>query len=226
MNTHDALLVRPPLSMELAEHIRAMIMEGHFKDDEKVPEKALCERFGVSRTPLREALKILSAEGYIQLVPNRGARVCGLTVEEVEQGFPVIATLEGLSGELAVKSITEDEIAAIADMNARMRQAYEAGDLTGYFDLNQAIHHALMDAARNPILTQHHRMLSQRMRRARFISNISPVRWRKAMEEHDLILDALHKRDGERLSRILKRHLENKIETVKETILAAQRTDY
>ena len=70
-------------------------------------------------------------------------------------------------------------------------------------------------------------MLSQRMRRARFISNISPVRWRKAMEEHDLILDALHKRDGERLSRILKRHLEAKIQTVKAAILAAQQgTDY
>ncbi|UOM33777.1 GntR family transcriptional regulator [Acuticoccus sp. I52.16.1] len=227
MNTHDALLVRPPLSMELAEHIRSMIMAGDLKDDQKVPEKALCERFGVSRTPLREALKILSAEGYIQLVPNRGARVCGLTVEEVEQGFPVIATLEGLSGELAVKFATDAEIAAIADMNARMRVAYEAGDLTGYFELNQAIHHALLDAARNPILSQHHRMLSQRMRRARFISNISPVRWRKAMEEHDLILDALHKRDGERLSRILKRHLEAKIQTVKAAILAAQQgTDY
>ena len=222
MNTHDALLVRPPLSMELAEHIRAMILAGELKDDAKIPEKALCERFGVSRTPLREALKILSAEGCIELVPNRGARVCGLTVEEVEQGFPVMATLEGLSGELAVKSITEEEIAAIADMNARMRLAFEAGDLSGYFDLNQAIHLALLEAARNPILTQHHRMLSQRMRRARFISNISRVRWRKAMEEHDLILDALQKRDGQLLSRILKRHLENKIQTVKDAILAAR----
>ncbi|RAI02390.1 GntR family transcriptional regulator [Acuticoccus sediminis] len=221
MNTHDALLVRPPLSMELAEHIRAMILAGDLKDDEKIPERALCERFGVSRTPLREALKILSTEGFLQLVPNRGARVCGLTVADVEEGFPVLATLESLSGELAARSITDAEIDAIADMNARMRACYEAGDLPGYFALNQAIHLAILEAARNPILSQHHRMLSQRMRGARYVSNISAVRWRQAMDEHDLILEALRARNGEELARILKRHLENKIDTVKATILSA-----
>lgn len=218
----DAPIARPPLSMELADHIRAMINEGDLKNDEKIPEKALCERFGVSRTPLREALKLLSAEGYIQLVPNRGARVCGLTVAEVEQGFPVIATLEALSGELAATCATDEEIARIVAMNRAMRAAYEANDLLGYFELNQAIHLAILEAARNPVLTQHHRMLSQRMRRARYISNVSAARWAKAMDEHDLIAEALAARDGPRLAVILKRHLEDKIAVVKATILAGR----
>ncbi|ORE91480.1 GntR family transcriptional regulator [Acuticoccus yangtzensis] len=218
----DAPIARPPLSMELADHIRAMINEGDLKNDEKIPEKALCERFGVSRTPLREALKLLSAEGYIQLVPNRGARVCGLTVAEVEQGFPVIATLEALSGELAATCATDEEIAQIVAMNRAMRAAYEANDLLGYFELNQAIHLAILEAARNPVLTQHHRMLSQRMRRARYISNVSAARWAKAMDEHDLIAEALAARDGPRLAVILKRHLEDKIAVVKATILAGR----
>lgn len=225
MSTEDESLVRPPLSMEIAEHIRAMIMAGDLVDDQKVPEKALCERFGVSRTPLREALKILSTEGFIQLVQNRGARVSGLTVEEVEEGFPVLAALESLSGELAASRITEDEIAAIADMNARMREAFEAQDMPTYFALNQAIHIAILAAARNPTLTSHHHKLSLRMRRARYISNISAARWRQAMDEHDLILEGLRARDGARLARILKRHLENKIKTVKEAILMAQKQD-
>lgn len=225
MTTEATLLVRPPLSMELAEHIREMILAGELGDDEKVPEKALCERFGVSRTPLREALKILSAEGFVQLVPNRGARISGLTIAEVEEGFPVLAALESLSGELAASRITNDEIADVADMNARMRTAFEAGNLPGYFALNQAIHQAILDAARNPTLSQHHQKLSLRMRRARYVSNISAARWRRAMDEHDLILDALAARDGERLAPILKRHLENKIETVKAALLATQKAD-
>lgn len=224
MSTQD-LLVRPPLSMELAEAIRALILAGELADDQKVPEKALCERFGVSRTPLREALKILSTEGFVQLVPNRGARVSGLTIEEVEEGFPVLAALESLSGELAASRITEAEIETIADMNTRMRACTEAGDLPGYFALNQAIHHAILAAARNPTLSQHHQKLSMRMRRARYISNISAARWRRAMDEHDLILEGLRARDGESLSRILKRHLENKIATVKAAIRDHQKAE-
>ncbi|WP_108662846.1 GntR family transcriptional regulator [Acuticoccus kandeliae] len=214
MNVHDASLARPPLSVELADRIRAMIIAGELGGDEKVPEKALTERFGVSRTPLREALKMLSAEGFVQLVPNRGARVCRVTVTEVEEAFPVLGALEALAGEAAAARITDDAVAGIAEMNAAMREAFEATDMPRYFELNQSIHRAILAAAGNPTLTQHHQMLSQRVRRARYVANMTPDRWRQAMDEHDEILAALTERDGPRLAALLKRHLANKMRTV------------
>ncbi|MCF3934746.1 GntR family transcriptional regulator [Acuticoccus sp. M5D2P5] len=218
MNVLDTALSRPPLSVELADRIRAMIIAGELADDEKVPEKALTERFGVSRTPLREALKILSAEGFVRLVPNRGARVCRVTVDEVEEAFPVLAALEALAGELAVQRIAEDEIADVAAKNAAMRTAFEAANMPLYFELNQAIHGAILAAAGNPTLTQYHQMLSQRVRRARYLANMTPDRWRQAMDEHDEILAALAARDGTRLAAVLEQHLKNKMETVKRAL--------
>ncbi len=219
MNLHDTTIARPPLSVELAERVRAMIVSGELAGDEKVPEKALTERFGVSRTPLREALKILAAEGFVRLVPNRGARVSRLTVEEVEEAFPVMAALEAVAGELACKRITDEEIAAVRTCHERMRQAFEEGDMASYFELNQAIHGAILDAARNPTLAQHHKMLSQRVRRARYMANMSGKRWHEAMEEHEEILAALESRQGRRLAPLLKRHLERKMETVKKALI-------
>lgn len=215
MNLHDATLARPPLSVELADRLREMIVSGELPGDAKVPERALTERFGVSRTPLREALKILSTEGFVRLVPNRGARVCRLTVAEVEEAFPVIAALEGLAGELACRHLTRREIAAIRVLHERMRRAFEAGDMPRYFALNQAIHAAILAAARNPTLAQHHQMLSQRVRRARYMANMTDTRWRQAMDEHEAIIEALEAREGPRLAVILRRHLLNKMETVK-----------
>lgn len=222
MNIHDTSLARPPLSVELADRLRTMIVEGELAGDAKVPEKALTERFGVSRTPLREALKILAAEGFVRLVPNRGARVSRLTVEEVEEAFPVMAALEAVAGELACRRITDEEISEIRERHDRMRAAYEAGDMPLYFELNQAIHRAILAAARNPTLTQHQQMLSQRVRRARYMANMSAERWRRAMQEHEEIIDALAAREGQRLARILKGHLENKMETVKAALVAQE----
>ncbi|MEO9786344.1 MAG: GntR family transcriptional regulator, partial [Aurantimonas coralicida] len=90
----DAPLSRPALAVELTDRMRRMIMEGELQAGEKVPEKALTERFGVSRTPVREALKVLAHEGFVQLVPNRGAIVSGETMNELTELFPLVAALE------------------------------------------------------------------------------------------------------------------------------------
>ena len=122
-------LTRPALAVELADRLRQMIVDGDLEPGGKVPEKALTERFGVSRTPLREALKVLAAEGYIRLIPNRGSVVSKLTIEVLEEAFPVIAALEGAAGELACHNASDEEIAAIRKLNDTMHAAFEAGDM-------------------------------------------------------------------------------------------------
>lgn len=215
-------LTRRSLHDELADHLRDLIQAGGIKPGEKVPEKDLCERFGVSRTPLREALKVLASEGIVTLTPNRGASVTALTEQDLDDFFPVLGALEALSGEIACQHITDQEIAAITDIHNEMVEHYNNGDLNPYFRCNRAIHSAIMDATRNAVLQSTHKTLAARIMAARYMANMTPNRWARAVEEHEDILDALQKRDGTRLSFLLKDHLANKLATVKDWVLSRE----
>ena len=211
-------LARPALAVELTDRLRQMILDGDLEPGGKVPEKALTERFGVSRTPVREALKVLAAEGYIRLIPNRGSVVSKLTIKDLEEAFPIIAALEGAAGELACRNASEKEIAAIRKTNDAMHAAFKAGDMPRYFDLNQQIHGAILTAARNPMLLRHHRKVAQFVQRARYQANRTPKRWAEAVGEHDAIIEALEARDGERLGALMKAHLEHKLEVLRRAL--------
>jgi DNA-binding GntR family transcriptional regulator len=195
---------------QLLERLRDMIVEGDLPVGERVPERVLCERFGVSRTPLREALKALAAEGLIELLPNRGARIAPLTAEDVAQTLKVIGALEALAGELACGRITDDELAEIRARHFQMLAHHARRDLLPYFKANQAIHQAIVDASGNPVLVQTYANLSGRIRRARYAANLNPTRWDEAVAEHELILKALMARDGAGLARLMRTHLDNK----------------
>jgi DNA-binding GntR family transcriptional regulator len=210
------LIPRRSLHDELTERIRGIITSGELAPGQKIPERELCEQFGVSRTPLREALKVLASEGIVTLRPNRGAMVRPLTIEELEEVFPVMGALEALSGEIACLHITDAEVEAIRRMHGVMVEHWRRGELQDYFRLNQRIHVAILEATRNETLKSIYRGLSGRLLSARYIANMSPERWAQAVEEHEAILEALDARDGARLAEILKSHLANKLATVKE----------
>ncbi len=209
---------RQSLHDELVQRLRDLIVQGDLAAGERVAEKALCERFGVSRTPLREALKVLASEGLVVLAPNRGATIAVLTIDDIDEVFPVMAALEALAGKLACERITEDEIAEIRAMHYQMLLHHRRNELAPYFRLNQAIHDAILLAARNGTLATMNRSLTGRIRRARYMANMSQSRWDQAVAEHEEILAALSAREGEKLGRILRRHLENKAQVVKESL--------
>lgn len=211
-------LERPSLHEELVTRLRQAVVEGVLEPGAKIPERELCESLGVSRTPLREALKVLANEGLVVLEPNRGARISQITMEEMEAAFPVIAVLEALAGELACDRATDEEIAAIVERHQDMFRSYEAGDRPNYFKANKDIHAALLAAARNPVLEQHYAMLSSRVERARLLANVSDARWAEAVEEHRAIVEAVARRDGARLSGLLKTHLNNKFAALKKAL--------
>ncbi len=213
-----APIQRRPLHNELADRLRHMIVEGELAPGEKLAEKEICEQFGVSRTPLREAMKVLATEGLVLLTPNRGCTVARLTLADLDEAFPIMGALEALSGELACQHITDAELDRIQELHDRMVRRYEAGALRDYFKLNEQIHQMILDAARNPTLAQMQLSLSGRVRRARYMANMSPARWRKAVDEHERILEALKARDAKRLAVLLKEHLANKLQTVKDAL--------
>ena len=211
-------IIRRTLHDELLERLRQMIIDGDLMPGEKVPEKDLCDRFGVSRTPLREALKVLANDGLVTLTPNRGAMIADLTLEDLEEAFPVMGALEALSGEMACANITDAEITDIKKLHNKMVAHYEAREIKPYFRTNQQIHEMILAAARNQTLSSLYRGLEGRIRQARYLANMSTSRWTQAVREHEKIIAALEARDGAGLAKILKNHLASKFETVKDAI--------
>lgn len=204
-------IARRPLAEELADRLRDMIVEAELSPGARISERALCERFGVSRTPLREALKVLAREGLVTLTQNRGASVAALTMDDLEEAFPIMAALEALTGELAASRASETEIRAVALLAETMEAAWAARDRTRYLGLNDDFHAALSEAARNPTLAEMKRALDRRIRRGRRGASVSEKRWAEAIAEHRAIAEALGARDAARLSALLRAHMENKL---------------
>jgi DNA-binding GntR family transcriptional regulator len=201
--------------------LRDMIVAGELVPGARLNERLLCERLRISRTPLREALKTLAAEGLVTLLPNRGAIVAAIDPQEVAELFRVMGSLESLAGELACAHATETEVAEVAALHYRMRLHFTRRERPEYFACNQAIHEKIFEAAHNTVLLDVYRKLSGRLRRARFAANLSDARWSKAMAEHDEILAALTARDGRGLAALLDAHLRNKLDAVCRALAAA-----
>jgi DNA-binding GntR family transcriptional regulator len=197
---------------EILSRLRDYVVEGNIPDGARVPERQLCELFGISRTPLREALKVLAAEGLIDLLPNRGARVRQLSRRDLEELFEVMGGLESLAGRLACESITDAEIAEIERLHYEMYGYYLHRDMHNYFQTNQRIHEKIVEASRNETLRGTYANFAGRIRRVRYSANFARKhqRWGEAMREHEAILDALRRRAASELSDILFHHLRAK----------------
>lgn len=213
MNTMDRYqgIVRKTLHHEVVvDALRELILEGELEPMSRINEVELCERFGISRTPLREAIKLLAAEGLLVLLPNRGARVVALSETEIGEILQVVGALEGAAGELACERITDEELAAIEAATAEMVAAWKAGDYPGYFALNREIHDAIMAAARNSALQSTYRSLSGRVQRARFSAHKTDAQWARAIDDHNLMVMLLRRRDGAALAQLMRDHLKSK----------------
>jgi DNA-binding GntR family transcriptional regulator len=221
MDGSNFQIARSTLPEAAAERLRTLIIEGELAPGARLNERELSERLGVSRTPLREAFRMLAADGLLVQLPNRGAQVVALSPDDVRHAFEVMASLEGLSGELAVARVTSSDLADLRALQAEMEEAHAKHDLPGYYRVNRTIHDRINAIAGNPILTQTFRTLNARLHALRFRSNLVRGKWDQAVAEHRDMIDALAARDGARLREILVRHLKAKLRAVLETMDAA-----
>lgn len=204
-------IVRKSLHHEVVvDALRELILDGELEPTSRVNELALCERFGISQTPLREAIKLLAAEGLLELLPNRGARVVAISESEIADILQVVGALEGAAGELACERMTADEFAAVETMTDAMVAAWKAGDYPTYFKLNRDIHDAIIAAARNTALQSTYRSLSGRVQRARFSARKTDEQWARAIEDHQLMVIFLRRRDGAALGQLMRAHIKSK----------------
>jgi DNA-binding GntR family transcriptional regulator len=205
---------RQRLHDTVVDHIRRFIVEGVLEAGKKLNERELCETLGISRTPLREALKVLEAEGLIEISPNRGASVSRMSEAELRETFELMSGLEAFAGELACERITAAEIADIKALHYAMLACRAQNDLAGYYSRNQAIHDKINEAARNSALRQTYIAVNRRLQALRFRSNFQTPKWDRAIHDHDEMLKALDARDGKRLAAILRQHLLDKRDAV------------
>ncbi|MFC5068946.1 GntR family transcriptional regulator [Flaviflagellibacter deserti] len=200
-------LVRQSLHESLVAPLREMILSGELRAGEKVPEEQLCERFGVSRTPIREALKVLAAEGVLQIMPHRGAIVARITEDQINELFPIMASLERLAGKLACAVATSQDIDRVRALHDEMMRCYAAGDEASYLVLNRQIHNAFFVIANNATLHAFYQQVLTRIHSCRFVMRKTPEHWRKAVLEHEQMITALEARDGDTLGALLERHI-------------------
>jgi DNA-binding GntR family transcriptional regulator len=209
-------IARRVLHEEVAGRLREWITEGVFAPGERLNERVLCERLAVSRTPLREALRVLAAQNLVVLHPHRGAAVAAPSAEDVRHLFELMAALEGLSGELAALRHDEAELREIRALHFEMLAAHARGDLPGYYRLNRAIHAAINACARNPMLTQTYDSVNLRIQNLRFRSNFNRAKWDAAVAEHQRMMEALERRDAPAMRSLLEAHLRAKLDAVLE----------
>lgn len=203
---HDAVL----------NQLRDMIIEGRLPPGSRINEGQVGASLGVSRTPLREAIKTLASEGLIEIIPAKGAIVRRFTSNDIREVIEVLKTLEQTAARLACVRASDAELAAIRRLHDEMMARYAARDRLDYFKLDQSIHSAIVRAADNAMLVETHGMLQARIMRVRFVGHETPERWAAGIAEHEEMIAALSARDADALSEVLGRHLDKTAERVRD----------
>jgi DNA-binding GntR family transcriptional regulator len=216
MSAEIIAIPRANLHEHVAQRLRQMLVEGRIAPGAKLNERELCEVLDVSRTPLREAIKMLAAEGLVELLPNRGAIAVSLSEDDIRHTFEVMAGLEALSGELAAQRITDEELAEVRALHFEMMAAWTRRDLSSYYRLNAQIHRAINAAAKNPVLSATYDRVNARLHALRFRSNQDEEKWQTAVKEHERMVEALATHDTKAMRAVLSTHLKNKLSVVLE----------
>jgi DNA-binding GntR family transcriptional regulator len=209
---HDTLVTR----------LRDMIIEGRLAPGTRLHEGQLGEELGVSRTPLREAIKYLASEGLVDLVPSRGAVVKRFNGKDVEDMLTVLRSLEELAGGMACTVASDADINRVRVLHDRMIECYKVEDRLEYYKLNQQIHSTIVEIAGNGALAEVHGMLQRRLKRIRFVGHEGAEKWAASIAEHEAMILALEARDAKRLQEVLGFHLHMAWIRVRDTLDEAQ----
>ena len=212
-------LIRRTLPDELVGHLREMISSGQLRSGGRISVARLCRRFGVSRTPLREALKVLAVEGLVHLSPNKSATVARASRERVDELIPILSALEVLAGEMACTRIDAEGLRHLHLLHQRCVEHFQEGDVASYMEVDVAIRETIFEAAGNRKLIELYRVLYAQLRLSAVLG-MAPPEWARAVEEQGQILQALEIKDPEMCSVVTRRYIRHRV-AVLQNILEA-----
>jgi len=198
-----------PLRELVFEAIHEAIVSGVLEPGERLMEAQLAEELGVSRTPVREALRKLELSGFVVMIPRRGAYVADISLKEVADVFEIRGALEALAASLATERATEDEIEQMERLLVELGKSVEAQDIEAVVDLDTRFHDALYKASRNERLGQLLSLLREQIQRFRGLTLSSPSRMQVALEEHRALLEAVAARDAQAAAQFAANHIES-----------------
>ena len=198
---------RRALYQQVADRLRKRIYDQDLRPGDPIDEKELCAAFGISRTPVREALKVLASESLVDLIPNRGCRVRHLDRGELSDLFPVMAVLEGLCAREAVERSGPEDLLRLEALHIQLEQLAAAGDVHGYYDTKFRFHQAVQELSRNRWLQRQAAELRKILRLARHHQLTVAGRLQQSLEEHRRMMDGFRRRDAEAVERTMKEHL-------------------
>lgn len=194
---------RSSLHVEVTDRLREMIYERSLPPGERIDELGLSARLGTSRTPLREALKVLAHEGLVRLVPGRGAFVIELSANEAESLFPVLGLLQSRCAAEAVRRQTPEDIAALDTLLASLENAVTGNRLTDYYRAVDGFHERLQAMAANPWLTRSITDLGRFLQMVRTLLPLPENRLRQSMAEYRTLMKAIHRGDADAAEQIV-----------------------
>ncbi len=211
-----------PLSLteEVADTLRDLIVRGHLEPGQHLVERKLCAELNVSRTPMREALKLLRQDGLVEIHKNRGARVTPYTGEDAINLFEVISALEGQAAARAAKRISPADLADLKVKHEHMARHHAEENLDLYFALNSDIHEAVVRIADNPMLTASRSRLMLLAQRGRYMAIFNRDRWDQSLSEHEDLMQALEKGAADTAKSVWETHLLNTGLSVRQALSA------
>ena len=192
------------LREKILETIRDAILKGTLKPGEKVAEPELAERFGISRTPIREAFRQLESEGYLTVIPRKGAVVAALSERDVQEFYAIKSILEGYAASLAARNLTEKELERLETVNRKLRSLGEEGDVRSFYRVHNEFHEIFLKAADNTKLYELIHQLGMKFNRLRMASLSVTGRMEISVDEHEKLLDAFRRKDAAMAENLVK----------------------
>jgi len=201
-------LERRSLAEHIADELRDLVLLEKLAPGASIPERETADALGVSRTPLRESLRILASEGLVEIAPNRPPRVANPSLDELKGLLQVQGSLEALAGELACDNGSDAELREIALMAAEMVKVSDKCDPLEFFQKDMKYHVSIVAASKNHALIDTHKTYNSRLWRARFISSRRRVNRSGTLEQHNEIVEALVGRQRRKCAKALRTHLD------------------
>lgn len=199
---------------QIFEKIRQDIIDGKYKKGDSLVEQKLAEEFGVSRTPIREAMRQLELDGLVESIPNRGVFVYGINHEDIEDIYQIRRRIEGLAAFWAVKRITEEEMKELQNIYDLMEFYTAKGNIDQVAELNTRFHEVIFKAAKSKFLKKTLSNFQVYIQWARHASIKVEGRAQAALQEHKAIVEAFHQRDEKSAEMLIMEHIGNSIKNL------------